>query len=738
MAMDSFSFPHYMQMDAMDCGPAALKIIARYYGKSYSIQTLRDYCYITKEGVSMQGIAEAAERIGFRTLGVKLTFDKLADEAPLPCILHWNQNHFVVCYKIKRRHNHRVKIYISDPASGKITYEKGEFMRCWAGREDDVEQNQGLALLLEPGCHFYNDSTADDTSQLSIKYLIDYFRPFSRQLFLLLLLLLCGTVLQFAPPLLTQVLVDKGIRDSNIDFIVIVLLAQLLLAFSQTLSEFLSNRLSLFINTKVGISLISDFLANLMRMPLRFFDAKNTGDIMQRIKDNDRIKRLLMGSSTNILFSTLTFLVFASVLGYYHLLILSIFLTGNAIYVSWVLFFMHRRRELDIRRFNQAAAEQSNLIQLVQGMQDIKLNNCECKKRWEWERIQRLLYHIDLRSLQLGQWQQAGSLLFSQTTNIVITFIAAKAVVDSKMTLGMMMSLTYIIGMVTAPIHAFINFTKEFQDANISFERLNEIQKIQEIQKQLPEKERTIIIGGDIIIKNLWFSYSGAKRGYALKNITLTIPSHKVTALVGTSGSGKTTLIKILLGFYKQLEGEVNIGIMPLEQINTQQWRNKTGAVLQDSYIFSDTIAHNIAMSDEAPDKQKILGAIQMANIDEYILSLPLGLRTKIGSEGVGLSQGQRQRILIARVIYKNPDYIFLDEATNALDSINEKTINNNLREFYNGRTVVIAAHRLSTVKEADLIVVLDKGCVVEKGTHTELVQQKGAYYSLIKNQLEF
>lgn len=398
---------------------------------------------------------------------------------------------------------------------------------------------------------------------------------------------------------------------------------------------------------------------------------------------------------------------------------------------------MRYRRELDIRRFNQSAAEQQNIIQLVQGMQDIKLTGCERQKRWEWLRIQRLLYKINVRSLQLGQWQQLGQLFFSQTTNVVITFIAAKAVVDGELTLGMMMSLTYIIGQVSAPVRNLIGFAREIQDAAISMDRLDEIHQRPDEETIDDDCQANLPDNHDITLDHVWFSYSGARRNYALQDVSLVIPAQKVTALVGASGSGKTTLIKLLLGFYDPLEGYVRIGGVDIRNINPRTWRNSVGTVMQDGFIFSDTIARNIALGDDTIDEQRLQHAVHVAHVNDYIESLPLRLRTKIGAEGNGLSQGQRQRILIARAVYRSPKFIFLDEATNALDANNEKVIMENLREFYRGRTVIVAAHRLSTVKDADNIVVLDHGRVVEQGTHQELVQQRGTYFTLIKNQLE-
>lgn len=730
------NFPFHHQMDLFDCGPASLKMIAKFYGKSYTMQTLREYCFITREGVSMQGISDAAEHIGFRTLGIRTTFDQLADEIPMPCILHWNQNHFVVCYKIKRKQNGDTQIFIADPASQKLVYNKEDFLKCWISTNRN-NTPQGLALLLEPGPDFNTFKDEPVSTKRDFLFFLRYFQPYRKQIGLLLFLLLIGLGIQLLFPFLTQALVDLGINCKDIGMITLILIAQLTLFFSQMMVDFVRSWILLKINAKIDIALISDFLMKLMRLPLHYFDTKKTGDIMQRIGDHSRIKQFLMGTSMNIVFSIFNFIVFAAVLGYYHLTILVLFLTGNTLYILWILYFMRFRRSLDAKRFNLAATEQSNIIQMVQGMQEIKLNNCERQRRWEWERIQLRLYHVNLKSLRLGQTQQAGSLFFSQLTNILINFIAAKNVVDGNMTLGMMMSMTYIIGQVSAPIRDFINFAQTFQDAKISIERLNEVHQKEDEEQQLEGKKTELPEDKTITIDHVYFSYSGAKRGYALEDISLVIPEHKVTAIVGSSGSGKTTLIKLIQGFYEPLEGEIRVGGQLLNSINPHLWRSKTGSVMQDGFIFSDSIERNIAVADDKIETNRLQHAIKVAKIDNYIESLPLKQYTKIGSDGNGLSQGQRQRILIARAVYKNPEYIFLDEATNSLDTKNERAIMDCLRDFYRGKTVVVAAHRLSTIRDADNIIVLEKGKIVEQGTHLQLVSRKGTYYSLIKNQIE-
>ena len=609
--------------------------------------------------------------------------------------------------------------------------------KCWLVTKLDGEE-KGAALALEPSPQFYE--VKDETNKQEGKGLLfftKYLFPYRKEFVQLLLGMFLGIMLQLTFPFLTQSIVDVGIRDGNLSFITMILVAQLTLSVSQLSVEFIRSWIMLHINTRLNISLISDFLIKLMKLPLQFFDTKMIGDIMQRIGDHGRIESFLTGSSISILFSFVNFFIFTSILAYYNLLILGIFYVGNTLYVLWVMFFMKYRRELDIKRFAQASNEQSSLIQMITGMQEIKLNNCERQKRWQWERIQVKLFNINIKGMALGQIQQVGSVFFNQITNIIISFIAAKTVIEGQMTLGMMMSLTYIIGQLNAPVSAFIGFARQLQDAKISLERLNEIHRQHDEELQIESKVSTLPSQKAIVINHLSFSYDGADRDYVLEDVCLTIPERKITAIVGPSGSGKTTLLKLILGFYEPNYGNIRMGETSIQEINPHLWRAKCGAVMQDGFIFSDTIANNIAINTDHIDINKLRHAATVANIQEFIDSLPLGYNTKIGMEGNGISQGQRQRLLIARAVYKNPDFLFFDEATNALDTNNEKEIMNNLYEFYKGKTVVIVAHRLSTVKNADKIIVLDKGKVMEEGTHTDLTKNKGLYYQLVKNQLD-
>lgn len=729
-------FPHYLQHDASDCGPACLRMIARYYGREYSAEMLRRHCYISRNGVSMLGISDAAEHIGFKTIGARISFGQLAEEVHLPCILHWNQNHFVVCYRIKRRRKEEFDIYISDPASQRLCYTKDEFLKCWLSTKSD-HTDKGSVLLIEPGVDFGKMEEEIEANKQSLSFFLKYLFPYKGLFAQLLFGMVAGSLLQLIFPFLTQGMVDWGIGEKNLGLITLILIAQLILFLAQLSAGFIRSWIFLHINARIDISLISDFLAKLMNMPLHFFDTKRTGDIMQRIGDHTRIKSFLISNSVGTIFSLVNFIVFGFILAYYSITILVIFLIGNTLYVLWVIYFMRYRRELDMKRFNQAITEQNKIIQLIQGMQDIKLNNCERQKRWEWEHVQVKLFRISVRGLIVGQLQQVGSVFFTQTSHILISFIAARAVVEGQMTIGMMMSMTYIIGQLSAPIGDFIAFAQSMQDARISLERLNEIHAQKDEEQDIANKTSILPKDKSIHIEHLHFSYDGSVRNYVLNDINLIIPEHKVTAIVGESGSGKTTLIKLMQGFYQPNHGNIRIGNMSLSTINPHLWRSKTGSVMQDSFIFSDSIANNIALNTDEVDTERLYHAAVTANADKFISSLPLGYNTKIGMEGSGISQGQRQRLLIARAIYKNPEYIFFDEATNSLDVINERIIMDNLHEFYKGKTVVIAAHRLSTVKNADQIVVMKHGRIVEIGTHYELVSKQGDYYSLVKNQLD-
>lgn len=692
------SFPYYQQLDSMDCGPSCLRMIAKYYGRSYSLQNLREKCYITRQGVSMLGISDAAEELGFRSQGVRISLEQLVEDVPLPCILHWNQNHFVVLYAIKKKKKETV-FHISDPGNGKYPIDKKGLEKCWISTRDGGKES-GTALLLTPTPDFYEqiDETAQQKKNLS--FYLKYLFPYRPQLLQLVVGMLLGSVFSLIFPFLTQAVVDQGIGNNNLNFITLILIAQLVLSLTQLGVGFIQSWISLHMNTRISITLISDFLAKLMRLPIRFFDAKNIGDIMQRIGDHGRIQSFMTGTALSTLFSFFNFFIFAFIMAYYNLTILGVFLFGNTLYVLWILSFMRYRRKLDNARFTQSSANQSNMVQLITGMQEIKLNNCEKQQRWKWESIQVKLFKISVKGTALGQIQQVGSVFLSQTTSLLISFLSAKAVIDGDITLGMMMSISYIIGQLSGPIGQLIGFSQSLQDAKISLERLNEINNKEEEMISLDDKINTLPEDRTIKLENVCFSYDGSERNYVLEDLNLAIPQDKVTAIVGASGSGKTTVIKLLLGFYNPVKGSIKVGGHLLKDINPHLWRQHAGTVMQEGFLFSDSIANNIAVGEEVVDKNKLQYAVETANIKEFVESLPLKYNSKIGMEGSGVSQGQKQRLLIARAIYKNPLYLFFDEATNALDANNERIILDNLNRFYQGKTVVIVAHRLSTVQK--------------------------------------
>lgn len=723
-------FPFYRQLNTMDCGPTCLRMIARYYGRHFNTDSIRQKTGLGKQGVSLLGISETAEKMGFRTRGVQIGFDKLKS-VPMPAILHWNHNHFVVLVDIKRK-----SVKIADPGRGIISYPVKEFERKWTTNKSENQQWTGTALLLEPTPDFY-ESGSEREHGLKWSFIMQYLKGSRWPLIQVCFALLMGMLLQLIMPFLTQSIVDNGINAGNMQYITLVLFAQLMLTFSSTVIGFVRSRLQMAISGTINISILSDFWIKLTRLPLSYYDSRHTGDTLQRISDNNKIQSFLTGQTLGTLFSMLNFVIYAFILIMYDVHLFLLFAIGNVLYFGWIKIFMRFRRNINHEVFALSAKEKSATLELVQGMQEIRLNNAEQFKRWGWESLQVQLFKLNFKSLNYSQWQSAGALLITQAKDIFISFTVARLVVEGQLTFGAMLSIQYIIGQLSGPVSQFIELAQGIQDVKISMERLNEIHELEDEEPvdqtfidRLPEDKT-------ILINQLSFTYPGVGNELVLENIDLTIPGGKVTALVGDSGSGKTTILKLLLKIYSQYTGELKVGGNNLRFISPVYWRRNCGAVLQDSYVFNDTIARNIAVGDEHIDENRLIMSCKMANILSFIETLPNGFNTRIGADGVGVSQGQRQRLFIARAVYKNPEYLFFDEATNALDANNEKVIVGNLHEFFEGKTVLVVAHRLSTVKNADKIVVLRHGKVVEEGTHVSLTAQKGYYYELVKNQLE-
>ena len=728
------SFKCIIQSDSMMCGITCLQMVCKHFGREVSLRTLSKLCVATSEGVSMLGVNEAANKLGLRTMCARTDFDTLS-KATLPCVLHWNQNHFVVLYKVRKG---RI-FYVADPGKGLVKYNLEEFGKHWVSTASQGEE-KGIAMFLEPTLEFYShkvDNEEEDGSPRSFQFLFGYIKQYRKYFGQIVLGLLVGSLLQLILPFLTQSIVDVGIKNQNIGFIWLILLGQLMLTISRTAIDFIRRWLLLHISLRINISLVSDFFIKLLKLPMSFFDTKLMGDLMQRMGDHSRVNSFLTQQTLSIVFSLFTFVVFSIVLLSYNWLIFAIFMLGSLLYGGWLALFLRRRKVLDYELFEQQAINNNKTYEFITSMQEIKLQDCEQRRRWEWEDVQADLFGVQMKSLKLQQTQEAGSIFINELKNIVITVVAATAVIHGQLTLGMMLAVQYIIGQLNSPVEQLMSFFYSVQDVRISLERINEIHRMddengkQGLETSVKEEDK------GIDLENVNFKYDPHALKTIIDNVSLTIPKGKVTAIVGASGSGKTTLIKLMLGYYPVLGGQINIGGTDVNTLNKKWWRRQCGVVMQDGVIFSESIARNIAVDDKEIDKQRLQTAAEIACIHDYVMGLPLKYNTKIGRDGVGLSQGQKQRILIARAVYKNPNYIFLDEATNSLDANNERMIVEHLDEFYKGKTVVIVAHRLSTVKNADQIVVQDKGKVVEIGNHEELTAKRGAYYNLVKNQLE-
>lgn len=730
--MKSKNFPFYKQPDAKDCGPTCLRIICRYYGKQIPLQYIRKLSETTREGSNLSGLSDAAENLGFNTLGMKINFEVLKNDTPMPCIVHWRKSHYVVVYDIDIKDD---TVYISDPGYGLISYNKDEFIKSWMGENADETTEEGVILALETTPEFSKHKFENTENRASISFLFKYLIKYKRLVIQLIIGLLIGSLLTLVFPFLTQSIVDIGIKNQNLNIIYLILLAQVMLFTGKMGFDIIRSWIMLHLSTRINISIVSDFFIKLMKLPISFFDTRMTGDILQRIDDHHRIEQLLTNTSLNILFSLVNLIVFSAVLFFYDYRLFLVYLLGATLYMTWILFFFKKRKLLDYEKFGQMSQERSKVIELINGMQDIKLHNAEQKKRWGWESIQIELFKLRMKSLSLEQWQSVGGNFINQIKDVLVSFLSAKLVLSGNLTLGMMLSVQYIIGQLNSPLLQLIDFIKQSQDAKISLERLGEIHD-KEDEENKEKQYVSEIPRNDIEVKNISFRYIGSE-DFIFQNLNLKIPYQKTTAIVGASGSGKTTLLKLLMKFYDPIDGEITIEDVNLKNISPRFWRDHCGVVMQEGYIFNDTIAENIAVGEDSIDFEKFQKAIEIANIKDFIQSLPMNKDTQIGNEGVGMSGGQKQRLFIARAVYKSPEYIFFDEATSSLDAKNEKIIMGNLKQFFEGKTAIVIAHRLSTVKKADKIIVLDKGKVVEEGTHNDLVTLQGEYYRLIKDQLE-
>jgi ATP-binding cassette subfamily B protein len=717
----------HAQMDQMSCGPTCLKMVCSHYGLEISISELNEISDLSKIGTSIFELANTGKKLGFNSLSVEIDFNILSSEVNFPCILHWKNNHFVVLYKITKKY-----CFIADPAHGLVKLTHKEFKSFWLNNTN--ENISGKVVVFEPTENLYSSKYKKDDHSSVFKFILQYLKGYRKYLIQILIGLITGSLIQLIFPFLTQAIVDIGIKNNNLKIIHLILIAQLFLFIGYTLIEAFRNWILLHISTNVNLNMVSDFIFKLLNLPISFFDSKVSGDIIQRIGDHRKIDNLLTTRSVEILFSFFNLLIFGGIIFWYNKLIFAIFLTGSILYIVWIFLFLKKRKNLDYKKFSRLSQDQVKLIELIHGIQDIKLNNAENQKRIEWTENQVQLNKIEIENLKLMQLQTFGSNFINELKNIIISVVAASLVINGQISLGMMMSIMFIIGQLNVPIHGFVDFIYNFQDAKIAVERLSEIHNKNDEDKIVYDVEKEF--NADIIFNNVSFKYPGSN-DYIIKNFSFTFSSYKSTAIVGSSGSGKTSLLKLLLKYYDPTEGEIIVGETNLQDISSKSWRSNCGVVMQDGFIFNDTIEKNISMGSNKTNSDQLKKSAILSNIYNFIINLPQGFNTKIGIDGIGMSTGQKQRLLIARAIYKNPSIICFDEATSSLDSNNEKEIMMNLNNFLNQRTSIIIAHRLSTVRNVDQIIVLEKGSVIEKGTHDELIKMKGSYFQLVKNQLE-
>lgn len=727
------SFPLVYQRDAMQCGIACLTMICHYFGNNIDISQVEQYCSATKRGVSMLSLIRAAKTLKLNSKSMRRTLDELV-QGPFPCILYWNQNHFVVLYKVDRKGS---RFWIADPGKGQLKYSIEDIHKHWLTSSYNGKEC-GIVMFLEPTEHFNKEiKKAPKIQKQDFYFLKKYLKKYHNHFFTITLCLAISCGLQLLLPFLTQKIVDIGIAQKDIGYVWLILLGQLMIVSGRTITEFVRRKILLHISMRINISLISDFLTKLLKLPMSFFDTKLLGDLLQRIGDHNRIQQFLTTQMLNITFTIISFIIFGSILFIYNQLVFIVFLLGSSIYSFWIAIFLKRRRIIDFELFEKQGTNQDIIYEFITTIQEIKLQNCEQRRCNEWKRNQKDLFAVQMKSLNLQQIQETGSIFINEMKNACVTVLAATAVINEEITLGAMLAIQYIIGQLNSPVQQFMNFLYFMQDVKISLERINEVHHSKEEQDVNGKLNNFANANKTISISNLNFKYNRHALEYTLKNICLDIPEGKITAIVGVSGCGKTTLLKLLLGYYKALDGNITIAGRNINDYNLKWWRQQCGIVLQDGVIFSESIARNIAIADGEIDLERMENAAKMSNIYDFIMSLPLRFYTKIGHNGINLSQGQRQRILLARAIYKNPTFILLDEATNSLDANNEHEIVNRLRDFYRGRTVIIVAHRLSTIRDADQIIVLQQGRIIERGTHSKLIEAHGCYFRLVKNQLE-
>jgi ATP-binding cassette subfamily B protein len=726
-------YPYYEQLDASDCGPSCLKMVAKFHGRNIPISQIRKIAYLNRQGTSLLSLSHAAESLGFKTIGVKIDLDVLKKEVPLPAILFWNSNHYVVLYRIKRN-----RYLIGDPGRNLLTITEEELKKSWFINEKE----EGVALLLDPKEAFYDNELEEEKEEgRHFSQLFNYLLRYRRFFTYLLLGMLLGSGLELIIPFLTQAMIDEGVQNFDLNFVNLILFSQLLIFFASTFINAIRTWLLLHISNRINVTILSEFIYKLLKLPLNFFDQRMKGDILQRLNDHSRIQSFLTSSVLTTVFSFLNLIIFSIVLILYSRTIFLVFLAGSLAAILWVLYFMKARRIIDNTYFRLSAKNQNLIYELIDGIHELKLTNSEIPYQWKWENVQAKLFKASLKSLNIEQWQYIGNVSINELKNIFISYLSAKLVIEGDITLGIMVAISYIIGSLNGPIAQLLTFIRSAQDANISLNRLNDIHSLKEedqLRDQfLSNKNMNLLLkGGNIKVQGLKFRYDGPGAPYVLDDINLEFLVGKVNAIVGVSGSGKTTLMKLLLKFYEPDEGDIFINDLNLANVKAGTWRQMCGVVMQDGFIFGDTIANNIAIGQEDIDGERLIQAAKIAQIHDFISKLALGYNTKIGSEGIGISMGQKQRILIARAVYKNPDFILFDEATSSLDANNENAIINNLNEFFQGKTAIIIAHRLSTVRNADRIIVLDQGKVAEMGNHQELLDKKGIYYRLINKQL--